>query len=235
MKKGYLILGCLLFISTVYVVLHIKDPNSKAPGKFLDHLDLRDLGDGRQFELLKEFKYLDPKDVVWVVPKGAKTNGASIPKFFWRIIGPPWTGTYRRAAVVHDYFFTRDKYSSKSIHRVFYDAMLTDRVPPNKALVMYWAVLRFNDRWEQVEIDPYQCMKRRAKDRRVQCYPAPPGTPLVRRRINKVSVSFAQKELDDLKKLIKEKNFSPEDIERLAEQAYQKADKKYKNVETIKY
>jgi hypothetical protein len=46
---------------------------AQAPmGKFLDPLDLRDEKDGVNFSLLADFRYLDPKDMTWLVPKGVK-------------------------------------------------------------------------------------------------------------------------------------------------------------------
>ncbi len=40
--------------------------------------------------------------LVCVAPKGMPTDGASIPRVFWRLIGSPFTGPYRRPAVFHD-------------------------------------------------------------------------------------------------------------------------------------
>jgi hypothetical protein len=117
-------------------------------GRFLDPLDLRDDdGNGRDFTVLNQFRYVDPGDTTWIVPAGVKVNGASIPRFLWTIVGSPWTGRYRRASVVHDYFYTREKYGSDKIHRVFYDAMITDGVGQFQAGSMYYAVVRFNPRW----------------------------------------------------------------------------------------
>jgi len=40
--------------------------------------------------------------LVFLAPKGMRTDGASIPRFFWRVVGSPFTGKYRRAAIFHD-------------------------------------------------------------------------------------------------------------------------------------
>jgi len=39
-----------------------------------------------------------------VVPKGFESDGASIPRFAWSIVGHPFSG-YLPAAVVHDYLY----------------------------------------------------------------------------------------------------------------------------------
>ena len=36
------------------------------------------------------------------VDKGLHTDGASIPRVFWRLIGSPLMGKYRRACIFHD-------------------------------------------------------------------------------------------------------------------------------------
>ena len=40
--------------------------------------------------------------IMFLTPAGMLTDGASIPRFFWRLIGSPFTGPYRRAAIFHD-------------------------------------------------------------------------------------------------------------------------------------
>ena len=147
-------------------------------GQYLDDLDLRDTKNGRDFILLHEFRYRDPKGTIWIVPSEATVNGASIPRLLWSTIGSPWTGLYRRASVIHDYFYNRPMYGSNKIHRVFYDAMITDGVDKTLASIMYYAVVRFNPRWEEVPNDPYACEKEReaykrrfGKESFVHCYP----------------------------------------------------------------
>ncbi len=145
MNNTYRLLALLLLACSMLPV-HSGENNK---GNFLDDLVLKDTGDGRRFQLMSQFRYTDPRDITWVVPTGEVVDGASIPSALWSIVGGPWSGKYRRASVIHDYFFRTKKYDSDAVHRVFYDAMITDGVPILKAKTMYYAVLRFNDRWEQ--------------------------------------------------------------------------------------
>ena len=41
-------------------------------------------------------------ETVLIAPKGTLTDGASIPRLFWRVIGPPLHDEYAPAAVIHD-------------------------------------------------------------------------------------------------------------------------------------
>jgi hypothetical protein len=59
-------------------------------------------GEDRNMCLLETFWYTDPQGRRWEAPKGAVTNGASIPRTLWSSIGSPYTGNYRRASIVHD-------------------------------------------------------------------------------------------------------------------------------------
>ena len=132
---------------TVALVQQSVSPGSS--GRFLDTLVLKDIDfkQGRNFELVSSFRYEDPKGVVWVVPQGFVSDGASIPQPLWTFVGGPWDGPYRRPAVIHDYFFRTRRYASAEVHLVFYNAMLTAGVAVPKAKLMYWGVLRFNDEW----------------------------------------------------------------------------------------
>lgn len=59
--------------------------------------------DGNRNMILEEdFYYTDSDGFTWHAPKGSCLNGATIPRAFWNIIGPPYAGKYRRASVVHD-------------------------------------------------------------------------------------------------------------------------------------
>jgi hypothetical protein len=58
----------------------------------------------------------------WNVPNGYKTDGASVPAALWALY-PPFTGSYRSAAVIHDYYCDNKERSWQDTHKVFYFAM----------------------------------------------------------------------------------------------------------------
>jgi hypothetical protein len=58
--------------------------------------------DGRNMILVTELRYTDPKGEVWVAPAGSVTDGASIPRYLWSLMGGPFEGQYRNASVLHD-------------------------------------------------------------------------------------------------------------------------------------
>ena len=110
-----------------------------------------DEGD-RDMRLFEQFTYTDPAGKSWHVPEGAIINGASIPRAFWTLVGPPFVGDYRRASVVHDYYCDVRTETWQAVHKMFYHASLTGGVPELQAKIMYAAVRGGGPRWREVEV-----------------------------------------------------------------------------------
>lgn len=90
-----------------------------------------------------EYKYTRKyKDMIIEVPKGFKTDLASIPRFLWSFL-PPF-GNYTTAAVVHDklcVYDVYDGYMKRSVaDDIFLNMMLEDGVKPKLAYLMYFAI-----------------------------------------------------------------------------------------------
>lgn len=107
-------------------------------------------GPDRTMKLLAPFAYVDPNGTAWEVPASTVIDGASIPRFFWTTIGSPFTGDYRKASVVHDYYCDVKTRKWQDVHRMFLDACITGGVKPVKAKIMYKAVYAKGPRWEKV-------------------------------------------------------------------------------------
>jgi Protein of unknown function (DUF1353) len=115
-------------------------------GRFKGEIVITFLSDGRNVRLEQPFAYVDPRDREWSVPAGTTTDGASVPQFFW-IAFPPFTGKYRTAAVVHDYYCQVRTHPWRDTHEVFYSAMRAAGVSEITAKSMYAAVYSFGPRW----------------------------------------------------------------------------------------
>jgi Protein of unknown function (DUF1353) len=122
--------------------------------RFVGTLVLVDFGDPnfRNFKLGEDLKYIDPKGREWFAWRDLVTDGASIPQFLWSVVGSPYTGNYRRAAIMHDFYCSHIYREWQGVSNMFYDAMLTDGVSKLKALLMYYAVVRFGPKWTLEEI-----------------------------------------------------------------------------------
>ncbi len=107
-----------------------------------------DDGPDRRMQLLDDFAFVDPNGVRWLAPAGSYIDGASIPRMLWSIAGDPYSGTYRRASVLHDVACDERTVPSKVVHRMFYDAMIADGTSEAQALEFYTAVRLFGPSWD---------------------------------------------------------------------------------------
>ena len=68
-------------------------------------------GQDREMALLEPFWYRDPSGELWVAHAGTVINGTSIPQALWSILGSPYVGEHRRAAIVHDAVYREEHLS----------------------------------------------------------------------------------------------------------------------------
>ncbi len=116
-------------------------------GKYIGSVEVQWLEDGRRMRLLKSFSYIDCEGVEWLAPVGFVVDGASIPQFFWSLVGGPYEGKYRDASVIHDAACSERKRSWESAHLAFYYAMLASGVDFKTAKLFYAAVYHYGPRW----------------------------------------------------------------------------------------
>ena len=113
-------------------------------GKFVAEFSEDD--GGRKVTLKEPYGFVDPAGLEWDVPDGYKTDGASVPAALWAFY-PPFTGNYRSAAVIHDYYCDTKSRGWQDTHKVFYFAMRAAHVDEKTAKIMYGAVYLFGPRW----------------------------------------------------------------------------------------
>jgi hypothetical protein len=104
--------------------------------------------DGRNMILVTELRYTDPKGEVWVAPAGSVTDGASLPRCLWSLMGGPFEGQYRNASVLHDAAYDKKNRPSQDCDRMFYYAMRCSGVNAVEAKTMYYALLKFGHHWK---------------------------------------------------------------------------------------
>jgi hypothetical protein len=144
------------------------------------------------------------------------TDGASIPWPLWSVVGGPFEGPYRRAAIIHDFYCDRKYRAWERVHRVFYDAMITGGVSVNKAKLMYYAVWRFGPRWSITQIVP--C----APDPSIGKFCATVKATSVELSVEKPivedkDVAGAKTELNEVADKVSKEDLSVDQIEKLAD------------------
>ncbi len=111
---------------------------------------------GQLRELSAPFSYIDREGVHWDVPAGYQTDGATIPMFFHPVIGGPWTESYVKAAVVHDFYIRRSTVDADAVHKMFYQALLAAGNSQRRAQDMYIAVKNFGPQWKYTDVAAYE-------------------------------------------------------------------------------
>jgi len=112
--------------------------------KFEGELILRYLDkpiDGKWFEVYKEFFY-ESKNISAVIPKGTKTDFASVPRGFRWMISR--VGKYGKAAVLHDYLCELEGFARKDADQIFLEAMKVLGVGWFKRRIMYFGVRSYS-------------------------------------------------------------------------------------------
>ena len=120
---------------------------AKYYGAFFGKVEASWLSDGRTMELLEPVVFIDHRNKRWFAEAGRLVDRASIPRFFWRFIGGPFSGKYRRASTIHDAYCERRSTPSPQVHAMFYAAMRADGVGAFKAWLMWLAVRLFGPRF----------------------------------------------------------------------------------------
>ena len=99
---------------------------------FKDNPQTEWLPDGRTMVLLRDLTYVDHVGKVYCAKRGRKVDGASIPRFLWRTIGPPFVGKYRFATIIHDVQCVDKEIPSNAVHLLFREMIEASGVPKYK-------------------------------------------------------------------------------------------------------
>ena len=91
------------------------------------------------YMLRDELSFENSKYKVTIKP-GLLTDGASIPKVFWSIIGCPLNGKYVGSALIHDGLYASHVLSKEESDLLFLDMMKHNKVSLWRRKLMYWAV-----------------------------------------------------------------------------------------------
>lgn len=104
------------------------------PG-FSTHILKVSTSDGRNFTLLEDFTYTSNSGVVYTIPAGSQSDGASTPRSIWVEI-PPF-GTYWIAAFFHDWLYRYSSFPEATCNTLLLEAMLSLGVNPILAKMIY--------------------------------------------------------------------------------------------------
>jgi hypothetical protein len=81
----------------------------------------------------------------FIVPQGFKSDGASVPRFFWRLVFPKGDEKAIRAGFAHDWIYRNhpEGWTKAEADLMFYDLLLEDGVEKWRAWIAYQGVKWF--------------------------------------------------------------------------------------------
>lgn len=80
------------------------------------------------------------------IPKGFVSDGASVPRFFWRLLSPPIYPVTLAPSIVHDYLYlhgARYGFTRLGVDRWYYFALRLNGYPLWKSILTYAALRLF--------------------------------------------------------------------------------------------
>lgn len=83
---------------------------------------------------------IDAKGRAWEVPAGLEVDGATIPRTLWSSVGSPFTGDYRRAALLHDAALRAPGVPRIDADAMFYEACVPGGCSVRQAQLLYAGV-----------------------------------------------------------------------------------------------
>lgn len=106
----------------------------------------------------RDIGFVDPRGRSWQAPAGTLTDGASIPPVFVPVVGEPTSEEFAVAAALHDAYcgWGNEKLPTwqardwRTVHRMFYEALIVGGTPEIKAKSMYAAVMMGGPRWSML-------------------------------------------------------------------------------------
>jgi len=104
--------------------------------------------------VVDSIRFRDSKGVLWEVPSGFTSDGASIPRVLWSSLGAPLTGKLRFSAVLHDYYTNERTRSAEDVNSMFLESLRSSGVEPATTKVLYEAVVAFGPRWDAKKPGP---------------------------------------------------------------------------------
>ena len=104
-------------------------------------VDIIQRGKDTWLRTLEDIRF-DLAGIEYTIPAGFECDGASIPRAFWRIIGPPISSDYIDEAIIHDYLYRVQPVSRAAADRDFFYRLNKPRMRIRRYLI-YISVAAF--------------------------------------------------------------------------------------------
>lgn len=102
---------------------------------------------GNVYTLLEPLHYMNLE-----IPVGFESDGASVPRFFWRLVFPPGDPKALHAAIIHDYIYRTHPtgWTKENADKIFRHLLISGGVEEWRANLAYTGVRLFGaSSWHQ--------------------------------------------------------------------------------------
>ena len=79
----------------------------------------------------------------YIIEKGYKSNGMSVPRMLWGIISPPYDPRTIIPSIIHDWMYDTHILSRKQSDAWYRDELIENEYPAWKAYAVYYAIRIF--------------------------------------------------------------------------------------------
>ena len=102
-------------------------------------IDIKSYPNGDTFVILEEYPFVF-QGQTYTVPVGYRSDGASVPRFFWRMLSPKIDSQTLDASVVHDYMYDKKIGTRLEADRYYLIGLLLHGYPAWKCILTYIGV-----------------------------------------------------------------------------------------------
>ena len=94
-------------------------------------------------ELMEPIVFTDAAGQDWVIPVGFRSDGASVPRFLWRLLSPAIDPQTLWASIIHDYCYGKAITTREKADAAYRDQLIEDGYPVWKARLTYGGLRLF--------------------------------------------------------------------------------------------
>ena len=94
-------------------------------------------------ELMEPMVFTDAAGQDWVIPVGFRSDGASVPRFLWRLLSPAIDPQTLWASIIHDYCYGKAITTREKADAAYRDQLIEDGYPVWKARLTYCGLRLF--------------------------------------------------------------------------------------------
>lgn len=98
--------------------------------------------------LVEPFGFRQSRGKIWQVPEGHVVKGRGMPPLFRYLIGQPFSGEFRKSAIVYDHATQAMEDPWDEAQRMFLEASIAEGVSRPEAKAMYMLLRAQGSRWE---------------------------------------------------------------------------------------